>query len=63
MMNKNKAIQVIKDICDQDANLNLCVIGSVASYSLNPTRMTPENWKHIGYVSALAAAFDIDKVD
>lgn len=63
-MNKEKAIEVINTICDQNAKLNLCIKGGTASWSskFRAIRMTPEDWKNIGYVSALAAAFDIKEV-
>ena len=63
-MNKEKAIEAIKDICSQNPGLNLRVKGGTAvwTHEFHHTRMTPEDWKHIGYVSALACAFDIKEV-
>ena len=65
MLNKNSAIDCIKSICEKNKHINLHVKGGVSAWSkeLEFDELTPKDWKHIGYVSALAFAFDIDKVN
>ena len=61
-MDKKKAIAIMKDLFKEDTTLNLKVCDTAAAWCKFRDSMTPLNWKHIGYVEALAVAFDIDNL-
>ena len=62
-MNKEKATEIIKKICKDNKRLSLRITKGTASWMLSPHEMTPNDWKNIGYVSALAFAFDIKELE
>lgn len=62
MIKRETAIKAIKNICKEHKIIGLCVKGGTASWGSRGAVLTPIEWKHIGYVSALAFAFDIDEV-
>lgn len=64
MIDKQKAIEILNEIISENKNISLGIgeIGS-AVYKQNYNVMTPIEWKHIGYVSALSEAFDITQKD
>ena len=63
MLNKKQAIETIKTICKEYEHLSLRVFGGVAAWTKKWDEMTFLDWKHIGYVSALAFAFEIEEVN
>ena len=62
MYSQENAIQIIKQLMKEHIDIELQVEDSGAVWNKNPELMTPLQWKHIGYVSALACAFNIIKL-
>ena len=65
MKTKEKAIEFIEDILKQNSDINLKVIGGTACWKGKEKfgkDLSQEQWKHIGYVGALAWAYEIEKV-
>ena len=64
MITRDEARVIIKKICKEHEKISLCVKGGVASWNGEADKklFDHECWKHIGYVSALAYAFDLEEV-
>jgi len=61
MINKEKAIEIIQSNMNEHKDINLSVNGGTATWKTE-RELTSVEWKHIGYVSALAFAFDIEEM-
>lgn len=63
MITEQRALEMIRHTLKLNEKINLKVRAGTACWSCEPDKLTPINWKHIGYVSALAYAFDINEVE
>lgn len=52
----------LQDIFIRHRHIGLEILGGCASWD-NQKQLTPEEWKHIGYVSAIAWAYNIEKLN